>query len=276
MSTLVRVLVVDDDRGARALHAGFVAATPGFVVTGTAATGTDALRLAADADLVLLDMRLPDISGIEVLHRLRTMAGPERDVLVISSSRDQTTVRQAMAGRVVGYLVKPFTKEALQERLAHYAATRTERPDDAEPPRQVPLGQGEIDRLFTGGIRTARRASGRGAPGMGALGRGAPGQGALGRGTSDPGTSGPGAPASLPKGLAATTLDRVIAALDPVTAMTAADVAAACGLSSATAHRYLAHLVETGAADLAHRYGRRGRPQVLYRLTPDATPLSDA
>ncbi len=53
MSALVRVLVVDDDRGARALHAGFVAATPGFVVTGTAATGTDALRLAADADLVL-------------------------------------------------------------------------------------------------------------------------------------------------------------------------------------------------------------------------------
>lgn len=281
MSALVRVLVVDDDRGARALHAGFVAATPGFVVTGTAATGTDALRLVADADLVLLDMRLPDISGIEVLHRLRTMAGPERDVLVISSSRDQTTVRQAMAGRVVGYLVKPFTKEALQERLAHYASSRTERTDDAEPSRQVPLGQGEIDRLFTGGIRTARHASGRGASGrgaagMGALGRGAPGQGALGRGTSDPGTSGPGASASLPKGLAPTTLDRVIAALDPVTAMTAADVAAACGLSSATAHRYLAHLVETGAADLAHRYGRRGRPQVLYRLTPDTTTLSDA
>ncbi|CAN7367003.1 response regulator [Microbacterium sp. LjRoot45] len=268
MSALVRVLVVDDDRGARALHAGFVAATPGFVVIGTAATGTDALRLAADADLVLLDMRLPDISGIEVLHRMRTMAGPERDVLVISSSRDQTTVRQAMAGRVVGYLVKPFTKEALQERLAHYAATRTERPDDAEPPRQVPLGQGEIDRLFTGGIRTARHASGRG---QGARGQGAPGPGAPG-----PGTPGRGTPASLPKGLAPTTLDRVIAALDPVTPMTGADVAAACGLSAPTAHRYLTHLVETGAADLAHRYGRRGRPQVLYRLAPDTAPLPDA
>lgn len=238
MSALIRVLVVDDDRGARALHAGFVAATPGFVVTGTAATGAEALSLASAADLVLLDMRLPDISGVEVLHRLRTMGAGEPDVLVISSSRDQTTVRQAMAGRVVGYLIKPFTRAALQERLAHYAATRAAR---SEPPRDVPLGQGEIDRLFTGGIRTAARRS----------------------------------PAALPKGLAPTTLERVVSALDPVIARTAAQVATECGLSSATAHRYLAHLVETGAIDIAHRYGRRGRPQVLYRLTPDTAP-SDA
>ncbi|WP_425837405.1 response regulator [Microbacterium sp. PA5] len=234
MSAPIRVLVVDDDRGARALHAGFVAATPGFVVTGTAATGAEALSLATAADLVLLDMRLPDISGVEVIHRLRTMGEGEPDVLVISSSRDQTTVRQAMAGRVVGYLIKPFTRAALQERLVHYAATRAERP---ETPRDVPLGQGEIDRLFTGGIRTARRS-----------------------------------PAALPKGLAPTTLERVVAALDPVIARTAAQVATECGLSSATAHRYLTHLVETGAIDIAHRYGRRGRPQVLYRLTPDTAP----
>lgn len=235
MSAPVRVLVVDDDRGARALHAGFVAATPGFVVTGTAATGTEALALAAGADLVLLDMRLPDISGVEVLHRLRTMSAEVPDVLVISSSRDQTTVRQAMAGRVVGYLIKPFTKAALQERLVHYLTARAERP---EAPRDVPLGQGEIDRLFTGGIRTTARRS----------------------------------PASLPKGLAPTTLERVVAALDPVVALTASQVAAACGLSSPTAHRYLTHLVETGAIDIAHRYGRRGRPQVLYRLAPDTAP----
>jgi response regulator of citrate/malate metabolism len=39
-------------------------------------------------------------------------------------------------------------------------------------------------------------------------------------------------------------------------------------VSRATARRYLDHLVAEGAIDLAHRYGRRGRPEVLYRLVP--------
>ncbi|TDN93248.1 response regulator [Microbacterium sp. BK668] len=227
----IRVLVVDDDRGARALHAGFVADTSGFVVAGTAATGAEALSQAAGMDLILLDMRMPDISGVEVLHRLRTVGGDGPDVLVISSSRDQTTVRQAMAAHVVGYLVKPFTKAALQERLELYRAARDEHMEGLE---ERPLAQGEIDRLLTGGIRTVRRRS----------------------------------DAPLPKGLAEPTLERIVAALDPVAARSAKQVAAACGMSPGTAHRYLTYLTEVGVIDLAHRYGRRGRPQVLYRLAP--------
>ncbi len=68
--------------------------------------------------------------------------------------------------------------------------------------------------------------------------------------------------------MSAPTLERVVAALDPAVARSADEVAAATGTSRATARRYLDHLVATGAIDLAHRYGRRGRPQVLYRLAP--------
>ncbi|MFJ4173194.1 helix-turn-helix domain-containing protein [Microbacterium sp. NPDC089696] len=75
-------------------------------------------------------------------------------------------------------------------------------------------------------------------------------------------------PDGLPKGLADVTLARVIAALDPVTSLSASEVAGACSLSRATTRRYLDHLVATGVIDLAHRYGKRGRPQVLYRLAP--------
>ncbi|GAB3296335.1 response regulator [Pseudoclavibacter terrae] len=244
-ATPIRVLVVDDDRGARALHSGFVAETPGFSLAGTASTGEAALAQSMNGvDLILLDMRLPDISGVEVLHRLRTLGARVPDVLVISSSRDQTTVRQALAAHVVGYLIKPFTQAALQERLDLYSA---ERRASSESDRERPLAQGEIDRLLaTGSIR----------------------QHASPRSHSSAGRTGAPPPASLPKGLAQVTLERVVAALDPVIPATALDVAEACDISRATARRYLDHLVETGVIDLAHRYGKRGRPQVLYRLSP--------
>lgn len=238
MTAPIAVLVVDDDAGARALHSRWVSAVDGFTVVGTAASGTAALALVEHGvDLVLLDMRLPDVSGIEVLHRLRTLAARSPDVLVISSSRDQVTVRQALAAHVVGYLIKPFDQQVLQDRLRAYAIERRERAIE----RDVPLGQGEVDRLLaTGSLRTvgprAAAASAASAP--------------------------------LPKGLSEPTLVRVLAALDPVVAVSAVDVAAAAGVSRATARRYLDHLVATGVLDLAHRYGRRGRPQVLYRLVP--------
>ena len=241
MSGPLRVLVVDDDRAARALHCRFVAETGGFIVAGTAGSGEEALAHDMRGfDLILLDMRLPGISGIEVLHRLRTLGAESPDVVVISSSQDQTTVRQALAAHIVGYLVKPFTQAVLAERLQTYRARRGGQAADST---ERALSQGEIDRLLaTGGIRTSPSHE-----------------------ASSPRR--PGARAErLPKGLAETTLVKVVAALDPVTPATGAEVAAACDISRATAQRYLAHLVEVGVIDLAHRYGKRGRPQVLYRL----------
>ncbi len=230
---MIRTVIVDDDAAARALHGRFVAATPGFAVVGSVGSGLDALQRAGDGvDLVLLDMRLPDISGVEVLHRLRTLGAGGPDVLVISSSQDQVTVRQALAAHVIGYLVKPFTEEVLRRRLETYRVERRAR-TDAE--RDLALSQGEIDRLLgTGTVRVPAAA----------------------------------APAGLPKGLAPVTLERVRAALDPVAFVSASEVADACGLSRATAQRYLEHLVATGVIDLAHRYGARGRPRILYRLAP--------
>ncbi|PZF58254.1 DNA-binding response regulator [Curtobacterium sp. MCSS17_008] len=239
MTAPVRVLVVDDDAGARALHTRWVAATDGFVVVGAVASGGTALaHVEHGVDLVLLDMRLPDISGIEVLHRMHVAGVDGTDVLVVSSSRDQVTVRQALAAHPVGYLLKPFDREALQDRLRAYAAERRTR--DASQ-RDVPMGQGDVDRLLaTGSVRVV--------------------------GPTRTATTTP--EHGLPKGVSATTLERVVAALDPVVAHSVDEVAVATGTSRATARRYLDHLVATGTIDLAHRYGRRGRPQVLYRLTP--------
>lgn len=232
----IRTLIVDDDPAVVRLHTAYLSALPRFRLIGTARTGAAAARLAADraVDLVLLDMNLPDFSGIEVLHRLRLVREWDVDVIVISSARDTFTVRQALAAHVAGYLVKPFTREAFAARLAEYADRRPARPSETA----VGLGQGQIDGLVT-------------PPGA------APPVAA-----SDPLST------PLPKGLSASTLARVVEALDTTVPVSARSLAEALGASRATVRRYLDHLASTGAATVSHRFGARGRPEVLYRRTP--------
>ena len=390
-------------------------------------------------DLILLDIQLGGISGVEVLHRLSRELPHPPSVLVISSARDHITVRQALSARVVGYLVKPFSRATLHDRLRVFRTGFRESPTDTH---DRPLAQSEIDRMLgpgrggggvggasaeraqvppespgstrgtrpgappgahgapesadphgTAGVAGAPGATGAtgvpGAPGApGAAGApGVPGShgpsglpgaaggsgspdapglpgAAGGSGSPDasglPGAAGsrgatgspeapgsrgsahgarPGVPSSgvqgdvpgippgalpggapggapgaepgvpsgvpgvpsgtepgvpsgvpsgaeygvpgswpgptvvaprssprLPKGLAVPTLRRVMAGLDSVTATSVAELAERCEISRPTARRYLEFLVTQGAVDVAHRYGRRGRPEVLYRL----------
>src|SRR4051794_22053488 len=107
------------------VHAGFVAALDGFEVVGTASTGARALeeidRLRPD--LVLLDVYLPDMTGLEILRRLRA-AGSPVDVVVISAARDVDSIRSAFHGGVLHYLIKPFDRATFESRLRDYATLR--------------------------------------------------------------------------------------------------------------------------------------------------------
>ncbi|WP_344857079.1 response regulator [Planomonospora alba] len=138
------VLVVDDDFMVARIHAGYVARVPGFAVVGTAHTGEAAVAAVARhrPDLVLLDIYLPDMSGLDVLRTLRGVSHPV-DVLVVTAARDVATVRAAMRGGAVNYLIKPFAAGALTERLERYADLRR---------RLAGIGgdasQDEVDRLF--------------------------------------------------------------------------------------------------------------------------------
>lgn len=121
---MIRILIVEDDFMVAKVHAGFVRQTPGFAVVGVAHTGADALAEARQLrpDLVLLDIHLPDISGLDLLQRLRE-AQPDLDALVISAAREVDTVRRALRGGIVHYLMKPFSGDDLKERLEHYRRT---------------------------------------------------------------------------------------------------------------------------------------------------------
>jgi response regulator of citrate/malate metabolism len=140
---VIRTLVVDDDFMAASVHRSFAERVPGFEVVGEATTGAQALELVAalEPDLVLLDIYLPDMGGLEVMRRLRDAAS-EVDVIAITSAKDVKTLRTAMQQGVVHYLVKPFTFATFRERLESYAALR------ARLERLQQADQREVDRLY--------------------------------------------------------------------------------------------------------------------------------
>ena len=146
---MIRVLVVDDDFMVARIHRGFVERTEGFEVVGTASSGAEALDLVQQLrpNLVLLDLYLPDIFGLDVVTRLRA-AGETCDVLVITAAKEADSVRAAVRQGVVGYLLKPFSYEDLEQRLMTYAAERARAVAAGE------LTQAEIDAAFgSGGVK---------------------------------------------------------------------------------------------------------------------------
>ncbi|MEV6256432.1 response regulator [Nocardia sp. NPDC051911] len=110
------VLIVDDDFRVANLHAGIVQAIPGFTVAGTANTLAAARELVAarPIDLALVDVYLPDGSGIDFVRELRC------DAMVLTASTESESVRAAVAAGAVSYLVKPFP----HTELAAYARYR--------------------------------------------------------------------------------------------------------------------------------------------------------
>jgi len=147
---VIRTLVVDDDFRVAELHCAYVERVKGFSVVGKAHTGADALQAVERLrpDLVLLDIYLPDTSGLDVLQRLREEDRPV-DVISITAAREVEALRAAMRGGVVHYLIKPFLFATFEEKLLSYAGARD---------RMVRLGkaeQGDVDRIF-GALRTVR------------------------------------------------------------------------------------------------------------------------
>ncbi|BBX92069.1 response regulator [Mycolicibacterium boenickei] len=117
------VLVVDDDFMVAEIHRRFVDRVDGYRTVSVARNGTEALAAAAELrpDLILLDVYLPDMTGLEVLRRLRA-EGNRVGVIMVTAARELDTVRGALDGGAADYLVKPFEFDQLQAKLMAFAA----------------------------------------------------------------------------------------------------------------------------------------------------------
>ncbi|MBF6174191.1 response regulator [Nocardia blacklockiae] len=215
-TTDLSVLVVDDDFRVADLHAGIVSALPGFTVGRTATTLAAARAAIAGTafDLALVDVYLPDGSGLDLVREIRF------DAMMLTAATEAETVRSALTAGALGYLVKPFDHAALATRLAGYARYR---------------------RLLSAPVVTARDID------------------AAVEALRPAGPSGPQAATASP------TKELVLQAVRAAdTALSAAEVSAATGVSRATAQRYLANLVAAGTLRMQLRYGSTGRPEQEY------------
>lgn len=215
MSSVFTVLVVDDDFHVADLHRRQVDEVPGFRAlepVGTLAAARSALS-SGTVDLVLVDVYLPDGSGLELLRSIDT------DAFVLSAASDSGTVRRAMRSGALAYLIKPFAAGVLAERLQAYARSRNVLDERST------LDQEAVERAFrilhagdSGGASPSRAAT------------------------------------------AALVLEQLVAGEE----RSAAEVAAAIGVSRATAQRYLAQLTVDGTVAMQLRYGAAGRPEHRY------------
>ena len=142
--TTIHTLIVDDDFMSASVHRSYTERLQGFTVVGEAHTGEEALALIRrlQPQLVLLDIYLPDMSGLEVMRRVRTEALPV-DVIAVTAAKDVQTLRGAMQGGVLHYLVKPFLFDTFRERLERYAMLKRR----LEKMREA--NQEDVDKLFS-------------------------------------------------------------------------------------------------------------------------------
>ena len=141
----IRVMVVDDHPMWREAVARDLTEA-GYEVVATAADGGQALRVAGATrpDVVVLDLQLPDMSGVEVTRGLRA-AHPAARVLVLSASGEQQDVLDAVKAGAVGYLLKSAARPEFLD-----AVRRTAGGDAVFTPGLAALVLGEFRRLAAG------------------------------------------------------------------------------------------------------------------------------
>jgi two-component system, LytTR family, response regulator len=124
----LKVLIVDDERLARAKLRRFLSESPEVRVVGEAATGTEALKRIHEQrpDLVFLDIRMPAMDGFEILEKLPPDARP---AIVFVTAHDEHAVR-AFDAEAVDYLLKPFDRSRLRRALDRTRLARKRDPEE--------------------------------------------------------------------------------------------------------------------------------------------------
>lgn len=123
MDRAIRVVLCDDHAMIREGVRHVLSATPGFQVVGEAASGREAVEVAGrmQPDVVVLDISMPEGSGLEVLEDLRRRA-PAARVLVLSVHDDTEYVLQSVRAGAAGYLRKDTTPDNLRQAVRAIAA----------------------------------------------------------------------------------------------------------------------------------------------------------
>jgi len=106
-SPTARVLVVDDYEPFRRFVCSTLGKRPALQIVGEASDGAEAIRRAEELkpDLILLDIGLPTLNGIEVARQIRTLA-PDSKIIFVSQESSRDVVQEALNSGARGYVLK--------------------------------------------------------------------------------------------------------------------------------------------------------------------------
>lgn len=226
----ITVVIVEDDENAVNIYKQFTNQLDQFTVIATASTGKQALNIlhAAQPDLILLDIFLPDMNGIDLLREIRREYRGI-DVILITAANDTETVSEAIRGGAFGYLIKPIIIDKLLATLNQYDMTRRQLHNSNL------VNQDKVDTLF--------------------------------RTISNSNTANDLQMNSLPKGIDKHTLKMVRSKIQNVNgSLNADELGQLVGISYSTMRRYLEYLVSCNEMEVEVLYGSVGRPERKYKI----------
>lgn len=113
-----RAVIAEDSATARRLLR-IILENQGIAVVAEAVDGAQAIQLAMreNPDLMCMDIEMPVMNGLDAMAQIRTRL-PNLPILMVSSSADRDTVRQAVRGGARGYIIKPYQAEKVAEALS--------------------------------------------------------------------------------------------------------------------------------------------------------------
>lgn len=118
---MIKVIIVDDDPMVAEFNKRYIELVDGFEVAAIVHSADMALEMLEnyEVDLILLDIFMPGMNGIEFLMKIRK-SGKGVDVIVVTAACDQQTIMTALRFGAVDYIIKPFEFERLNEALVNY------------------------------------------------------------------------------------------------------------------------------------------------------------
>jgi two-component system, LytTR family, response regulator len=146
---MLTAFVVDDEALARRRLASLIADVPWATQVGSAADGAAAIDPIEQQrpDVVFLDIHMPEMSGLEVVNRLRTL--PQPPTVIFTTAHDQYAVAAFELG-ALDYLVKPFGRQRFRRMLERVRRRLSADPEGLSSPERArtALGQSPLRRLF--------------------------------------------------------------------------------------------------------------------------------
>jgi two-component system, CitB family, response regulator DctR len=140
---VIKVLLIEDDLMVQEVNKEFINKVDGFEVIGIAGNGREGMELIRrlSPDLIIIDLYMPLMGGLETLHLLR-QENIQVDVIVITAASDINTVRQVIQHGAFDYIMKPFKFERMKQALEHYQSVQNRLSEKGR------ISQEELDSLL--------------------------------------------------------------------------------------------------------------------------------